>query len=209
MKKVIFDLDGTLLFNTYEEEKKYFESQLDKRTSEDLRHNVCDYLEEYEGSRIRYDIGDLKRFLSYKTGYDFNEDFIKGWLEVGAYTDDTFDEELLETLEFLKSRDIKLAVLTNWFREPQVKRLRNSNILEYFDEVHSGEEFLKPNKQAYLNAKGDISVCDCLFVGDDLLKDYIGPKMVGAGSILYDTKEIYHDSIIKVKKMGELKRRVR
>ena len=209
MKKVIFDLDGTLLFNTYEDEKRYFESCLEKAAYEDLKSNVCDYLEEYESSNIRYDIGDLKRFLSYKSGFNFDDDFIRGWLEVGAYKNDTFDENLIETLEFIKSKNIKLAVLTNWFRNPQIERLKTTGIYDYFDEIHTGEEFLKPNKQAYLNAIGDNFNCDCMFVGDDLLKDYIGPKTVGASSILYDKKEIYHDSIIKVKKMSELKRRVR
>ena len=209
MKKVIFDLDGTLLFNTFIEEKKYFEGTLPKEVYINLRENIGNYLNIYEANNIRYDIGDLKRFLSNMTDFNLSEEFMNGWLEVGSYTDDTFDPKLIETLENLKRRDVKLAVLTNWFRKPQIDRLKNSNIYEYFDEVHTGEEFLKPHREAYVNAIGDERKCDCLFVGDHLEKDYIGPKAIGVNSILYDRDNIYHDSIVKIKKMSELKRRVR
>lgn len=209
MKKVVFDLDGTLLFNTYDGEKEYFKSQLESDAYEDLKLNIGDYLDAYESHNTRYDIGDLKRFLSYKSGYNFTEKFIKGWLEVGAYTDDTFDSELIETLEYLKSKDMKLAVLTNWFRKPQEQRLKNSNLFEYFDEIYTGEEFLKPHLDSYLNALGDTPKAECVFIGDNLDNDYIGPKIVGSKSILYDREGIYHDSIIKIKTMGELKRRVK
>lgn len=209
MKKVVFDLDGTLLFNSYEDEKKYFENCLPKEVYLDLKENIGNYLNTYESHNIRYDEGDLKRFLSSVTGFNFTDEFIKGWLEVGSYTNDTFDMELIETLENLKRRDVRLEVLTNWFRKPQEDRLKNSDIFEYFDEIHTGEEFLKPHKEAYINAIGDFRKVDCLFVGDHLEKDYIGPKTIGVSSVLYDRDNVYHDSIIKIKKMGELKRRVR
>ena len=209
MKKVIFDLDGTLLFNTFIEEKKYFESTLPKEVYINLKENIYNYLNIYETNNIRYDVGDLKRFLSSMIGFNFTDDFMQGWIEVGSYTDDTFDLGLVETLEDLKRRDAKLAVLTNWFRKPQEDRLKNSNIYGYFDEIFTGEEFLKPHKEAYINALGDERKCDCLFVGNHLEKDYIGPKAVGISSVLYDKDDIYHESIVKIKKMSELKRRVR
>ena len=59
MKKVIFDLDGTLLTNTYEVQRQYFESSLDKETYLKMRDNVKEYLDSYEEKHLRYDIGDV------------------------------------------------------------------------------------------------------------------------------------------------------
>lgn len=209
MKKIIFDLDGTLLTNTYEVQRQYFESSLDKEIYLKMRENVKVYLDEYESKHIRYDIGDLKRFLSCATCSDISEDFIKGWIEIGGYIDDSVEDGLISTLEYLKSKDVKLAVLTNWFRRPQVERLKNTGIYKYFDDIYTGEEFLKPHSEAYLNAIGDSRKCDCIVVGDTLEKDYIGPKSLGIGAVLYDKDDKYHNTLVKVKRLDELKRRVR
>jgi FMN phosphatase YigB (HAD superfamily) len=209
MKKVIFDLDGTLLTNTYEVQRQYFESSLDKETYLKMRDNVKEYLDSYEEKHLRYDIGDLKRFLSFVTCSEISEDFIKGWIEIGAFIDDNIEDGLVETLEYFKKKNIKLAVLTNWFRKPQVERLKNTGIYKYFDDIYTGDMFLKPHKEAYLNAVGNNRICDCIVVGDTLEKDYIVPKSLGIGAVLYDKDDNYHETLVKVKRLDELKRRVR
>ena len=45
---------------------------------------------------------------------------------------------------------------------------------------------------------------DCVVVGDDLDKDYIGPRACDIESVLYDRNDVQHESVVKVKRMDEI-----
>ena len=91
------------------------------------------------------------------------------------------------------------------FGESQAKRLERAGLLEYFDTVYGGDIVTKPHKEAYWIAAAAHKPEDCVFIGDNVDNDYIGPKACGMNSILYDKKNQYHKTLVKVRSLRELK----
>lgn len=185
MDRFIFDLDGTLLFGNFNEENEYFKDVL-KTDADIFLENLLDNLYLYEATHIKYKVDDLARFLSNKTNLEITEQIILGWLDVNSNIKDTVEECAFETLEYLKSKDKSIVVLTNWFGMSQIKRLENAKILPYLDAVYSGDMYLKPHKYSYINARGDYDINKCIVIGDTYEKDYLGPRKVGMNSCFYN-----------------------
>lgn len=204
MKRFIFDLDGTLLTANFEKEFDYF-NNIYGEESPKILDNIVKYLDEYEKTHIRYDADILSRYLSKRSGLKFTRDIINGWNEVVGCISDTIEEDIVEVLEYLKSNNYSLAVLTNWFGIPQIKRLERANLLEYFDDIYTGEMVLKPHKDSYIRAKDRFSSNECIVIGDNVLKDYIAPRAVGMNSILYDKNDKENNNIVKIKRMNEIR----
>ena len=204
-KRFIFDLDYTLMVADKNQEKEYFKDVFRSDYST-FMEDMIPLLQEYEKTYTRYDISQLSSFLSNKTRLNFTEDVIKGWIESYGNCLNTIEDGVIDTLEYLKSKDQSLVILTNWFLDSQKQRVENSGLLEYFDEIYAGDFMLKPRKEAYMAARGNYRNNDCIYIGDNLDKDYIGPRSVGIYSILYDKNDRHNENIVKIKKMNEIKK---
>lgn len=203
MKRFIFALDDTLLTKNYNLEKEYFES-IYGNDSTKLLNGLSVYLNSYENSYSKYDRDKLCRYLNYVSGLKFTLEILDGWNEVIGNQHCKTEEETIELLEYLKGKGYSLSILTNWFREPQIKKIQNAGLIEYFDDIYTGDEVLKPNKEAYICAKDRFSFNDCVVIGDDLRKDYMVPRELNMGAILYDKTDLQRSSIVKVKRMNEI-----
>ena len=118
-KRFIFDLDGTLLHGDYISERDYFRSVLNKEDAEKFLLLYFEKLCEYESLHQKYDYSSLSKFLSEKTGVNITSEIVEGWIKVNSKMDDKLLEETKSMLEYLKSKDKSLAVLTNWFKDEQ------------------------------------------------------------------------------------------
>lgn len=205
-KRFIFDLDGTLLHGDFCVERNYFKSVL----GEDAEKFILIYFEkllEYESMHEKYDPYILSKFLSDKTSINITPEIINGWVKVNAKMNDKLLKETKEMLEYLKSKDKSLVVLTNWFKFTQEERLKNAGIFDYFDEVYAGDFNLKPYKESYLNACGNFSVDECIMIGDTIEKDVIGPNKFGIDSIYYnpENKEYDKEKILSINSFEKIK----
>ncbi len=204
-KRFIFDLDGTLLTGDYTELNKYLVDLLGEGAIEFTSH-MSQYLGRYEKMFMRYDYDVLSKYLIETTGLPMTPEVVEEWDHMVPYIKDTEEEHVRETLEYLKRNGNSLAVLTNWFGESQRERLQRAGLLEYFDAVYSGDIITKPHKEAYLYAAAGKDPKSCYFVGDNVDNDYIGPKACSMNSILYDKEDKHHKSLIKIKRLDELKK---
>ena len=204
MERFIFDLDGTLLFGNFEKERQYFKEQLGEKADSFLE-KLIPSLMEYEELFQKYDQELLARFLTTKSGVLITKDNIDDWIDINSNMDDEVEESAIEVLEYLKSKNKSIVVLTNWFAKTQIKRLENSNLLSYIDEVYAGDVYLKPNPASYLNAKGSFNVEDCIMIGDTKEKDYCGPRKIGMHSILYNQKSVISESTDVIKSLKKIK----
>ena len=206
-KRFIFDLDGTLLHGDFNVERDYFKSVLNEEDSEKFILLYFEKLLEYESMHEKYDSKVLSKFLSEKTGINLTSEIIDGWVKVNATMNDKLLDETKSMLEYLKSKDKSLVVLTNWFKYTQEKRLRNAGILEFFDGVYAGDLNLKPNKESYLNACGNYHVNECIIIGDTIEKDVIGPNKFGIDSIYYnpENKEYDKSKILSINSFDRIK----
>ena len=210
IKRIIFDLDNTLI--TWKDEywnavNRTFEKLDLQYTDEDIEKIKCavDYYE--DGRNDRYNKKIMKNTLEQFLEYELPENFIEIWLEnLGECAPTTLDKEVIDTLEYLKQK-YDLVVLTNWFRYTQVTRLKSAGIIEYFDDIYTGDTVLKPYKESYMNACGQYSPSECLMIGDTIDKDVLGPNKYGIDSIYYNPegKEYDKKKIISIDNFNEIK----
>ena len=205
-QRVIFDLDGTLLTNDPGLEREYFLDVFGQEGGDLILSQIPELLGNYENKFPKYDTVMLARYLTEKTGFPFSPQIIEEWVRRLAYVPDTKEEHIEEVLDYFKSKDMSLAVLTNWFAETQITRLDRAGLRHYFDQIYPGELFLKPHKEAFFGAIGSYDPDDCVFIGDNVDRDYIGPKASGMDAILYDKNNIHHKTLVKVKSLDELKK---
>ena len=162
-------------------------------------------LKQYEKNYPRYDLLELSRFLSDKSGILITPDIIKGWNKALGETNPVVIDGVVEVLDYLKSKDKSLVVLTNWFLEPQISRLKSSELLQYFDFIYGGELGIKPNSEVYKNACGEFDIDSSIMIGDSLDFDVYGPSEIGMDSIFYNPKNKECDKE-KVKSIGSMKK---
>ena len=98
-------------------------------------------------------------------------------------------EGCLETLEYVKGK-YQLYVLSNGFREVQYKKLKNSQILHFFDGVILSDDIgiNKPDIRLFQHALHRAK-CDaraCAFVGDDWEADIVGAKNAGIDQVFFN-----------------------
>ena len=204
-KKIVFEVDDVLLTRESHTDEEYFTDVLGDFAYPVLM-NLKENLREYEKLNPFYDYQSLSDFLTFRTGIMVNKRVIKDWVEIIGDTVDYINPEAATVLEELKEKDYSLAVLTNWFGESQIPRLKHSGLYSYFDEIFTGSKALKPHQRAYEKANGFYKPEDVVYVGNDVYNDYIKPKSYGSEAILYDKEDCHHKTIKKVKTLSEIKR---
>lgn len=207
MEKFIFDLDRTLINGDFELEGKMLSRLFSSSEEADKVIPYKGYLiEEYEKTFPRYDVNTFREYLSFRTGVNISQEFINEWLRLGSCLDDKVIDGVGDTLEYLKSKDKKLVVLTNWFTDVQVERLRKNHLLEYFSEVYGGDYDLKPNFEAFTRACGDTSKRECIMIGDNFDKDIRGARMFGMNTLYFNPNASSSNKQM-IKRMNEIKER--
>lgn len=103
-----------------------------------------------------------------------------------------------EVLSKLHEKGIKMAIISNGFKEVQYRKLNSSGIGKFFDAVIISEEvgFHKPSplifKKAIELLNADKS--KTLMVGDDIANDIEGAQVFGISQYFYNYKEIKCES---------------
>jgi putative hydrolase of the HAD superfamily len=98
-------------------------------------------------------------------------------------------EGAIETLDYLKSKNYTLSIISNGFIEVQYTKLRRSGLLPYFTNIFLSEEigYQKPDIrffQAVLE-KLEAKPSDCLVVGDNLQTDIQGAQNANINSVYF------------------------
>lgn len=147
---IIFDMDG-VLFNSekmYKEETIKFFEMYNKKVSDDYLHGMIGMDE-----KLFYDYfyevwGTQTTRAEFEILYNKYESKLKRNYKI------IMNEGLIEILQYLKSKNIKLAVASNSCLELVQYALEDANIKNYFECILSGEQFSegKPNPEMYLCA---------------------------------------------------------
>lgn len=179
IKSIIFDMDGTLLDSSYAmlQSVNYVRSTL--------------HLPPLNKEFLEYHINALNQNLAmlfYETKeYNpthralFKEHYLANAnLHVKLY------DGVLESLDSLKQKDIKLYIATNASDFFAINMLRHQNILEYFDLVVGANCVPKPKPNPdmliYINEKTQIPLSQTLLVGDSI-KDELAAKNANVGFV--------------------------
>ncbi|MCL7401632.1 MAG: HAD family hydrolase [Thaumarchaeota archaeon] len=178
IKAVIFDLDGTLLVHKLKlhEAKKEFLNRLRERLHGSIESSI-----DFPIAYILNELSEEDRITAFKILNEVFEPFEMMAAEVAELR-----EDVKETLEFLKSRDVKLAIATNNSRKSVELCLKNTMIDTYFDVIVTRDDVfdLKPNGKMILKTieKLGVKVDEAIHVGDTIY-DVIAAHKVGVKSI--------------------------
>ena len=195
IKKLIFDLDNTLIMwkDEYLEALKKTIKKYNINEDADYVNSLIDNYEDY------YDKYDKEK-IKEKINMDFIDDFL---IEIGYMSEP--NEEVIDTLEYL-SKKYELVVLTNWFKIPQTNRLKTAMIDKYFKELFGGEDYIKPNKEAFLTAAGNTKLEECIMIGDSYNIDVMGAYNTGIKPIFMNPKHKENkNKFQEIEKISDLK----
>jgi len=189
VKAVIFDLDNTLI------DFLSFKQETAKAVAIELRRHgwKLSEMETYDKIFAIYQekgIEYQKTFadLIYGEGYGGNEAEKLQQAAIIAYNRHKYHIlkpyfGVMDMLEGLRKKGLKLAVLTDAPRNKAWQRLVLAGLENYFDEVgtYQDTQVHKPDKTPFLRIceKLGVDASDCLFVGDNPSRDIKGAKEVG------------------------------
>lgn len=201
IKRLIFDVDNTLIPWLDE-----YNRAIDE-TLEELKypHNskLCEMIDiassNYEIDRRKYTRKGMLEFINKEINQELPSEFIDIWINnLKKCAPATLSEEEYMTLETL-SKKYELVILTNWFEESQITRLKKSNIYKYFSEIYGAEKFAKPYKESFAQAIGNNLPEECAMIGDDLKNDIKGAIDAGITNVIWkniSNKKIHNKNIL-------------
>lgn len=154
-------------------------------------------LQEYMGERLSGSLPSHNFTPDELRG--FAENFGEKYLDYMAY-----EMELIpgarEVLEWVKSIGGKIAIISNGFKEVQYRKLRNSNIMRYFDAVIISEEVGVMKPSPIIFKKALVALCgedlykanplaargEAIMVGDDFGNDIEGAQIFGIDQFYFN-----------------------
>ncbi len=208
VKRIIFDLDVTLIpwdkewDNAVKETLDEFGIEYDFKSLEDYQKAIV----KYETEEKRYSIDRLVSFFSDYLGIQLSSEFFNRWIDKLSVLVPEKNEKLIDMLSRL-SKKYSLVVATNWFKRQQVSKLRLCGLLDFFDEVITGEDFdIKPSTDMFNYYKKGYDDSEVIMVGDKYESDIKGANDAGLHGYLVtnDPKYVSNDKYTVIKNIYEL-----
>ena len=106
-----------------------------------------------------------------------------------------FYDDVIPTLEELKSKGIKVGIITDGYKETQRRKLDALKCNELFDEIiitdELGREFWKPHEKPYkmMAEKLGVELNEMAYIGDNVAKDFITANKIGVTTVCVERKK--------------------
>ncbi|PCI33771.1 MAG: noncanonical pyrimidine nucleotidase, YjjG family [Flavobacteriaceae bacterium] len=113
-------------------------------------------------------------------------------------------------LQYLRAKGYNMHIITNGFEKVQIKKLENSNINEYFDQIITSESVgvKKPNPLVFNEAlkMANVTATNAIMIGDNWEADIMGAKNAGLDVIYCNfNKQSVGNNIKSVNNLLEIK----
>lgn len=206
IKKIVFDLDNTLLFlsDKWEENYKKFIDKYNLNISaNDLFLCIGNF--EKNMKNIVVSKQKLSEYVSNYLSIDFTTDMILELSEIYNKTSLLNTDTIYDVLNYL-SEKYELIAYTNWFTDDQIKRLKKYDLDKFFTKVY-GWDILpkKPSKEGLSEIIKNDDIENYIFIGDSIELDLEFPYSMGITTIFYNRKNIKQDKYKEIFKIEELK----
>lgn len=208
IKKIIFDLDNTLMMFD-EKYITYYQTVLEANGelfSFEEAYAIFKAVGQYEKCETIWDKQKLLDFVNKQLNRSYSMTLLEQMLDsIGENWTNPVSDELINTLEYLSSK-YELYVLSNMFTNCQIKRLEKVGISHYFKEIIGTDKIpMKPAPEAFLYFVEGNKNDECVMIGDSIYYDIDEALSIGMRAILFDYKDIYKDTNYnRVVKIGEL-----
>ena len=198
IKRLIFDIDGTLISGVdFRKAQKEALIDIGKYSEENLE-KFEQAINEYESNFDTYSKKCYLDFLSKKIGIPLDEKFLQSFFKnLSKYAVCKKDDRLIKKMEEL-SKKYELVLLSNFFEESQRARLEKVGLNKFFKEFY-GEEIIKPNKKAFIDALGKHKPEECIMIGDNIYIDIRAALRLNINTIWINSKSEKFD--IKTKEV--------
>lgn len=177
VKAIIFDLDDTLISERqyiesgYKHISKLLSSKLDEN-EEELYLLLMKLFRESSENVFNRLLDKLEITYSKKNIIELVEEYRNHLPNI------TFFNDVLPCLDFLKSKGIKVGIITDGYANAQRQKLKVVGAINYFDSIvvtdELGREFWKPHPKAFEIMKKTLLVefDEIIYVGDNPKKDF-------------------------------------
>lgn len=207
---IIFDADETLFDFKKSERDAFKNAMMEFDIEYDENHHLKIYSEinseiwkEFENGIITQEKLKVERFkrLADRLNINFDEYlFAKSYMKHLANASFVYEDsiELVESLH----KNYRLTIVTNGLKEVQNKRIKQSIISKYFEDVIISEEVnvAKPDSKIFeiaLNNLNHVDKSKVLMVGDSLTSDIKGGINFGIDTCWYNPNKIVNSTDIK------------
>ena len=185
IKRLVIDLDNTIILW-----KDEYTSALKKVMQEynlDIDYKIIDDIIESQEKRYKNITKEqLLLDINNECKINLGMDFIDKLLEYQKDLAPEKDEKLIDLFAYLNSK-YELVLLTNYYTETQVGRLKKLGIDIYFNQFYGGDIItLKPDPKAFYKAIGNNKPEECIMIGDSIEYDIDGALNIGMNVILVD-----------------------
>ena len=221
IKHIFFDLDHTL-WDFESNSKKAFETIFIKNrvdidfnefinTYSPINHKYWKLFREDKVSKadLRYGrLIDTFNDLKFQVTESLIHTLAKEYIDYLPDHNTLFDGAI-DVLEYLKPK-YKMHIITNGFEEVQHKKMRNSNLLPFFNKIITSEEVgvKKPNPKIFHHAlkKSNALAHESIMIGDNFEADILGAKNIGMHTIFCEFNgELATEKVITIKELSEIK----
>lgn len=128
---------------------------------------------------ISYDIKFLQKMYKIYSDYLFANIQIEEWV--------------VELLENLKNKNIKLAIISDGNTDRKIQKLEKLKLIDYFDTIVCSDMLWvsKPSSEPFLETLNDLwlTTDEVLYIWDNPVNDIIGANNMGIASIRFDRGE--------------------
>ena len=204
-KKIVFDLDNTLLFISDEwiDAYNFFIDKYSLNVSAKELYSIIGTIE-----KNNPDIYITKQFfidyINNKLSLDFDEQKCDELLEIYAKIP-LKNIEVVENILAYLSNKYELIAYTNWFTDNQILRLKINKIDNYFSKVLGWDVLpVKPSMKGLREIVGN-NINNYIFIGDNIDMDIKLPVSIGIETIFYNRKGIFQDEYKEIRNIDELK----
>ena len=161
-------------------------------------------VEKYENYYSIYSKENMLELFNSELNLNLGMSFMDSWLNKLGFMA-IKDESIIDTLKYLKDK-YEIVVLTNFFKDVQIERLKNAGLYEYITKVYGGEKYIKPSIESFKIAIDDTNIDEVLMIGDNIDIDIKGAIKAGIKPILIDRYDRYKDTnYCRIKEIKDLK----
>lgn len=204
ISKVFLDLDGTLWEHNEKEVKELAESfniQFDEKFKAQFYDCISTFnniflRKKFSTNTIKEVIQDKMPYLS-KNGISANL-FLERWKEIDL---EVLNPHTIRLLQHLHEQEIKVIILTDWFRDVQIRKLNNHNLIQYIHRLITFEDtkHIKGNPGIDRELEELIPNFhkDSIIIGDSLKSDIAFGMRNGISSIWINPNEKDNNTIFR------------
>lgn len=206
IKKIIFDLDNTLLFISAEWEQSY-QKFIDKYnlsiTPKELYSCIGTFEKNINNVVVTNKI--MCEYINSRLSILLTEDMFIELLDVYKNIPLLNADIVYNVLEYL-SHKYELIVYTNWFSKNQIDRLKTYSLDKFFSRIYGWDDLeIKPSKIGIEKIIGSNNIDEYVFIGDNIEFDLEVPYNIGMATIFLNRKSIKQNKFKEVFSIEELK----